>query len=1062
MSPSAIMIDLAVQHGLLAPETASASLTGSSGPVAALADLGRAGQLDAGQLDWLERAAALATTSPVIPGYRVVGRIGGLVWKAVQESMDRTVALKLQPLGSSEDQRRFQREARIATTIQHDNVAACFDSGKVGDLLFTACELVAGTDCERFAASKGGRLRERSAVKIVRDAAAGVRAIAAAGLVHRNLKPSNLLITGEGVAKITDLAMVRPLTVQHPGFLSPEQARGDNYLDTRSDLWALGALFHWLLTNQAPITGADAHVVRARVARGEASDPRLLLGALDERIRLIVRTALSADRTSRYQIAAELREDCIAVLKEARPPTHALRLRDQAPPVAVPAEPPTTRAVRAMPIERITAAIVTAATSPAPPPATRERPDLPADSALQPRVPLPPTAPPVARMPGIPPAPLLTSPEAVVPAALQVTPPPAAPAIPPLPPPAVPWSAVGESQSALSAILSSIAEVMPKDPAVALTAPAAPEAMTSSPAAQLVTPVTPVTPAPAPVAAIAAAIESPVASPPPAATVVEPPVEAARVPGDADVAAAVDLPPPAAIADPPVPFVTGSPGLGASTPNLAAELDTPLGTPAPVAAIAAAVESPVASPPPAATVLEPPVEAAPVPGDVDVAAAVEPPPAAIADPPVPFVTGSPGLGASTPSLAAELVTPLGTPALATAIPAAVESPVAPPPAAACSEPPVVAARVPGDADVAATVEPPPAASADPTTPTLASTTTTTTADDRGQQTGLLIVETTAGSSSESDRFNLATLSGSRTLSGMATMFGTGTPPTPTTTPELSSPAPTAIAPTEIAPAAMVPTTMAPPTVARAWLPEPVAAAPGDSAAPAVSAARQIPARPPAAPVPSAAPESTATADPASPPQTGRLIVETDPGSDPASALSATGTLSGTETMSGAGTRFDAGSLPSPATGTGTGTGTASGAIAMPSGRRRPSWWLVAAAAVVAGAAGLWLGAALLGGSGLPAAEAAAVTDARAGRDPRLWQDLLARFPEGGARAEAEAALVVHRRLADRLAPNFRPNLDAQLNAEAALRLQALHRARGELEAARAELGALPQGGTRTP
>ena len=193
----------------------------------------------------------------------------GEVYRARHTRLDRDVALKVmrrERLDNPEAVRRFQREIRAAATLAHVNVVLAYDADQSGEVHFFAMEYVDGATLDRYVADKGP-LPADEACDYIRQAALGLQHAHEKNLIHRDVKPSNLLLDKAGVVKISDLGLVmvddpsgpggsritrEGLTVGTPDFLSPEQARNPRGADIRADIYALGCTFYFLLTNKVP------------------------------------------------------------------------------------------------------------------------------------------------------------------------------------------------------------------------------------------------------------------------------------------------------------------------------------------------------------------------------------------------------------------------------------------------------------------------------------------------------------------------------------------------------------------------------------------------------------------------------------------------------------------------------------------------------------------------------------------------------------------------------------------------------------------------------------------
>ncbi len=204
-------------------------------------------------------------------GYRIERRLGrggmGILYLAIEPGLDRRVALKLiAPEAASDDvfARRFAEESRIAAAIEHPNVVPIYAAGKEEGVPFIAMRFVSGSDLGRRIAREG-RLEPEPAVALIAQIGNGLDAIHAAGLVHRDVKPANVLLSGEEGAEhayITDFGVARNVATQSGltqtgrfvgtlDYVAPEQISGGE-VDARADVYALGCLLFKLLTGEVP------------------------------------------------------------------------------------------------------------------------------------------------------------------------------------------------------------------------------------------------------------------------------------------------------------------------------------------------------------------------------------------------------------------------------------------------------------------------------------------------------------------------------------------------------------------------------------------------------------------------------------------------------------------------------------------------------------------------------------------------------------------------------------------------------------------------------------------
>jgi len=236
--------------------------------------------------------------------YRVQELIGagamGEVFLAVDPSLGRKVALKILSdahRDNPELRARFVREARAVAAISHPNVVQVFTTGEYDGRPYFAMEYLAGRDLGTIV-REGGPLSSRAAAGNILDAARGLEAAAAAGLIHRDVKPSNLVRLDSGPVKVTDFGLAKPaaptedpaltalgVVVGTPDYIAPEQARGDE-IDFRVDVYALGCTLFYLVTGRPPFRRGneddDKYLkVVARHIREPAPDARKLKPDVD-------------------------------------------------------------------------------------------------------------------------------------------------------------------------------------------------------------------------------------------------------------------------------------------------------------------------------------------------------------------------------------------------------------------------------------------------------------------------------------------------------------------------------------------------------------------------------------------------------------------------------------------------------------------------------------------------------------------------------------------------------------------------------------------------------------
>ena len=256
--------------------------------------------------------------------YVVVSVLGrgsqGVVLEGRDEFLEREVAIKLLGPHSARFELlrdQFMREARSMARLGHPNTVAVHDAGEHDGALFLVMEkCAAGTALVRL--KTGGALPVVDAVRITGDACRGLDAAHRRGMIHRDIKPDNILL-GEHEAKLSDFGLVLAANavgdervgriVGTPHYMSPEQCRGEA-IDHRSDLYALGATFFHLVTGEAPFHGVKGiKEVMRRHREVEVRDPRSVKPDLPQEVGLLISTAMAKNPDDRYQSAVEMLDD---------------------------------------------------------------------------------------------------------------------------------------------------------------------------------------------------------------------------------------------------------------------------------------------------------------------------------------------------------------------------------------------------------------------------------------------------------------------------------------------------------------------------------------------------------------------------------------------------------------------------------------------------------------------------------------------------------------------------------------------------------------------------------
>lgn len=227
----------------------------------------------------------------LLPGYEITGMLGrggmGIVYKAKDLILKRTVAVKILASDLAKDKEyveRFIREARMAQKLEHPNLIRAYDCGVAERVLFFLMEFVDGETVEELLARKG-HLSETRALSYVWQTAEGLDYAWKNRIIHRDIKPGNLMVTKQGVIKICDLGLSKSMESDHtltltgqinctPAYASPEQGRGMREIDARSDVYSLGCTLYQMLTGEFPFVGEGPGDLILKHSTEARPDPR--------------------------------------------------------------------------------------------------------------------------------------------------------------------------------------------------------------------------------------------------------------------------------------------------------------------------------------------------------------------------------------------------------------------------------------------------------------------------------------------------------------------------------------------------------------------------------------------------------------------------------------------------------------------------------------------------------------------------------------------------------------------------------------------------------------------
>jgi serine/threonine-protein kinase len=280
--------------------------------------------------------------------YEIVAELGkgamGVVYRALDPLLDRTVAIKtinmsLEAENRAEYEARFYQEAKAAGGLNHPNIVTIYDIGKSGDVAYMAMELLEGQELRAMLAP-GRPLPVARAMDIAAQAADALGYAHEHDIVHRDVKPANLMIVRGGTVKIMDFGIARMRSAEvrtqtgivmgSPKYMSPEQVLGKR-AEPRSDIFSLGVILYEMVTGRPPFTGEDVSAIMFQIVNFQPPPPSTLNPEVPQMLDFIVAKALAKAPEDRYADAREMARD----LREC-----ARRLGEAAPSVASTAQRP--------------------------------------------------------------------------------------------------------------------------------------------------------------------------------------------------------------------------------------------------------------------------------------------------------------------------------------------------------------------------------------------------------------------------------------------------------------------------------------------------------------------------------------------------------------------------------------------------------------------------------------------------------------------------------------------------------------------------------------------------
>jgi serine/threonine-protein kinase len=255
--------------------------------------------------------------------FRLVAKLGeggmGTVYKARQNKLDRDVAVKVPFKHLTKDPafvQRFEREARIMARLDHPNILRCYSVGEEYGLHYLAMEFIDGASMESWM-TKLGKLTIGDALHVILACAHALQHAHELDLIHRDMKPDNVLLTSKGVIKVADLGLAKAVTddvslsrtgqgAGTPVYMSLEQARDAKHVDGRSDIYSLGIMLYRFVTGELPFAGSTVLEFLTVKEKAKFLPARRFNAEIPERLDLIIDKMMAKEPNHRYQSCAEL------------------------------------------------------------------------------------------------------------------------------------------------------------------------------------------------------------------------------------------------------------------------------------------------------------------------------------------------------------------------------------------------------------------------------------------------------------------------------------------------------------------------------------------------------------------------------------------------------------------------------------------------------------------------------------------------------------------------------------------------------------------------------------
>lgn len=299
----------------------------------------RAGVITSSQLKRLSNPSddSMSQSLQQIPGFQILQKIGAgamaSVYKARQLSLDRIVALKILPKRMSEDPefvKRFYAEGRAAAKLNHNNIVQAIDVGEYGGYHYFVMEFVDGkTVYDELV--KNRVYSEEAALNLIIQITRALQHAHERGFIHRDVKPKNIMITKDGTAKLADMGLARELSdvaaaeaekgraFGTPYYISPEQVRGVPDVDSRADIYSLGATLYHMITGRVPFEGPNPSAIMQKHLKEPLVPPDHLNTKLSTGLAEVTERMMAKDRNQRYASAADVLVDLERVARGESP-----------------------------------------------------------------------------------------------------------------------------------------------------------------------------------------------------------------------------------------------------------------------------------------------------------------------------------------------------------------------------------------------------------------------------------------------------------------------------------------------------------------------------------------------------------------------------------------------------------------------------------------------------------------------------------------------------------------------------------------------------------------------